>query len=162
MDPCPCGNPWVDTPDHGGLRCEGGSHFKTYTAAKAFINPAVPSASAANGPPSPAEVKNLLAQLERLVSCSGGFAWADSPHDGGFRCKGGSHFKNYAVAIITTSARASVAATPLRHDMGGLLMKLDPCPGGGAWVNRPVERVFRCVCGSRFKSYEEAMAWVAY
>jgi len=37
MDPCSGGYPWVDKPDEGGFRCEGGSHFKTYAEARAFV-----------------------------------------------------------------------------------------------------------------------------
>ncbi len=37
MDPCSSGYPWIDKPEEGGFRCEGGSHFKTYAEAKAFV-----------------------------------------------------------------------------------------------------------------------------
>ena len=36
MDPCSGGYAWVDKPDEGGFRCEGGSHFKSYAEARAF------------------------------------------------------------------------------------------------------------------------------
>ncbi|TCD66585.1 hypothetical protein EIP91_001142 [Steccherinum ochraceum] len=37
MDPCSGGYAWVDRPDEGGFRCEGGSHFKSYAEARAFV-----------------------------------------------------------------------------------------------------------------------------
>lgn len=37
MDPCSGGYAWVDRPDEGGFRCEGGSHFKSYADARAFV-----------------------------------------------------------------------------------------------------------------------------
>lgn len=36
MDPCPSGCPWEDSPNEGGFRCTGGSHFKSYAEARAF------------------------------------------------------------------------------------------------------------------------------
>ncbi|KLO17770.1 hypothetical protein SCHPADRAFT_936789 [Schizopora paradoxa] len=36
MEPCSGGYPWIDKPNEGGFRCEGGSHFKTYAEARAM------------------------------------------------------------------------------------------------------------------------------
>ena len=36
-DSCAKGFAWVDKPDEGGFRCEGGNHFKSYAEAREFI-----------------------------------------------------------------------------------------------------------------------------
>lgn len=54
--------------------------------------------AALSAPPSQVEVKQLMAKLEQMDPCSGGYQWVDTPSEGGFRCEGGSHFKSYAEA----------------------------------------------------------------
>ena len=161
MDPCSSGYAWIDRPDEGGFRCEGGGHFKSYAEAKALTSaPQAPSAQSppsSNAPSIKAETKDQV--LEKMDPCSDGYVWVDMPDEGGFMCEDGKHFKSYAEAGVRPEPQAELHVE--KQDLLQELERMGICGGNLPWIDKPDEGGFVCAGGGHFVPYTQIRKFAA-